>query len=453
MIPNPLDLIKDGSNAVSGWAWEKVASGIARWVLGAIGELINGILNFLKTSARADVTDAWFSGAGSPYESVRNVAAVLLVAFLLVGIISGLVRGDVAGMLRTLVADAPMAVLGMIATTVVVDVLLEITDSLSTAVLQGSDAQTVKFLEGFGVSATLLTGGFSAVVIGLVTVLAAVMIWIELMVRSSLIYLLVALSPLAFASSVWPAMRGVLRRLIELLMAVVVSKLAISIALAVGVAALGGAGSAAGPSPGVGEWAAQGLGTLIAGTAIICLAAFSPFVILKLIPLAEGAVIAQGMSRGPWRTAHTAMNTMYYAKSLGRLSGSGGGSGSGGSAGSGDAGPSPDFGPMPAGAGSGPGAMAGGAGSEGGGAGAVRGGASGGATAGASGAGSGAAAAGPAAIAVVAVQGAKTAKNATVKGVQHGADSVETSSEHGSGSTISEPPPRDPAEPFPGFDR
>jgi hypothetical protein len=97
----------------------------------------------------------------------------------------------------------------------------------------------------------------------------------------------------------------VLRRLIELMLGVILSKLVISIALSIGVAALGGAGGAAGEAPGTGEWAAQGLGTLVTGTSILCLAAFSPFMVLKLIPVAESAIAAQGVSRGPLNSARS----------------------------------------------------------------------------------------------------------------------------------------------------
>ena len=303
MIPDAIDVISGAAGSVAGWSWEQVSGGIAGWILGAIAELINGVLNFLKTTARPDVTDAWFSGSGSPYATVRNVSAVLMLGFLLAGLIQGLMKGDIGGMFRRVGVDVPLAIVGTLATTVVVDLLLDLTDALSTTVLDGAGGDAVKFLEGFGISAHLVTGGFSTVVIGLVAVIATVLIWIELMVRASLMYLLVAMSPLAFAASVWPAAQGLLRKLIELMIAVIVSKLVISIALAVGVAALGGAGGAAGDSAGVGEWAAQGLGTLIVGTSIVCLAAFSPFMVLKLIPMAEGAVVAQGLSRAPMNTA------------------------------------------------------------------------------------------------------------------------------------------------------
>jgi hypothetical protein len=44
---------------------------------------------------------------------------------------------------------------------------------------------------------------------------------------------------------------------------------------------------------------------------------------LKLIPWAEAALVAQGVSRSPVRAAHSTMGTVYYANSLGRLAGSG----------------------------------------------------------------------------------------------------------------------------------
>ncbi|MCZ7537745.1 MAG: hypothetical protein M5T61_18730, partial [Acidimicrobiia bacterium] len=203
----------------------------------------------------------------------------------------------------------------------VVDLLLDLTDAMSTAVLGGSDGDALKFLGTFGVQAHAATGGFNTVVMGIVALVAAFMIWIELLIRASLLYLLVAMSPLVFAASVWPAAKGALRRLLELMLAVIVSKLVISIALAVGVAALGGVVEADQQGQGVGEFAAQGLGKLVVGTAILCMAAFSPFIVLRLIPVAEAAVVANGISRAPLNTARSAMNTAYYGRSIGRLGG------------------------------------------------------------------------------------------------------------------------------------
>jgi hypothetical protein len=294
-------------------------------------------------------------------------------------------------------------------------------------------------------------------VLGVVALVATFVIWIELMVRSSLIYLLVAFSPLVFAASVWPSARGMLRRLVELLLAVILSKLAISIALSVGVAALGGTVTP-GADGGVGEFAAQSLGNLVVGTAILAMAAFSPFIILKLIPVAEAAVVAQGISRAPLNTARSGMNTAYYGQSLGRLAGMLGNGGGGDAPADADG---PSFGePDLAG-----GDLAGDAGAEGAGelagaaGGAEAGGGAGAAAGGSAAAGTAAAGvvAAPVAAAAIGVAAAKEAKDTAEETAESAANQAAdaTGSGPGGGSDVgwrqvpNTEPERDPSEPMP----
>jgi hypothetical protein len=322
-VPVPLPgsgIVRQIVNGASGWAWDQVANGIAGWVLGAAGTFVNGVVNFLKTEARPDPSAPWFSGPGSPYAAVRGIAATLLVGFLFLGLVSGLAHGDVAGMVRRMAADLPLAVIGTTVTITIVGYLLQLTDALSTDVLTNTGGQATKFLAGFGAVASGATGGFAAVLAGLVAVMAGFFLWVELMVRSVLVYLLVAISPLGFAALLWPAARVVLRRLAELLVAVIFSKFVISLALAVGVAALAGASDGKG-SAGVGTQAAGAIGTLLTGCAVLALAAFSPFLVLKLIPAAEAAVAAHGVSRGPVRAGHAGMTNLYHAQAISRLVG------------------------------------------------------------------------------------------------------------------------------------
>jgi len=317
------------SGMVGGWAWDKVADGITGWVLEAVGYFVEGVVGFLLTSARPDVTAVWFAGSGSPYATVRNIAGVGLVGFVFLGLVQGLILGDPAAMLRRVTFDLPAAVAGMVATTVVVGTLLDLTDALSATVLASSGGQAGQFLSGFGVAVNGATHGFAAVLLGLVAVLAAFFLWVELMVRSVLVYVLVAVSPLSFAAMVWPSARGVLRRTVELLVAVVLSKLAISIALTVGVAALAGAGTAGQPTASWGgaNAAATSLGVLLTGGAVLALAAFAPFLVLRLIPLAEGAVVAYGVSRAPMRAAQSTAGNVAMISSVSRLAGGGPGGG------------------------------------------------------------------------------------------------------------------------------
>src|SRR5690606_13814710 len=90
-------------------------------------------------------------------------------------------------------------------------------------------------------SLSTLTGGVSTAfvvfVLGFVAVLAGLVVVAELVIRAALIYIVVALAPLVFATRLWPATQGAARKLIELLCALILSKLVIAVALSVAAAA------------------------------------------------------------------------------------------------------------------------------------------------------------------------------------------------------------------------
>lgn len=307
-------IVQDLLGGAAGWAFEEIAEGIAKWVLGAVAFFVEGALRFLQTSGRPEVEADWFAGDGSPFAAVRDIAAVLLLAFAFLAILQGLLHGDIGLMVRQVAGKLPVAVAGMVLTVVVVAKLLDLTDALSAAVLSSPDDQALHFLSGFGVTVTSVSAGFAAVVLGLLAVLAALVLWVELIVRASLVYLLVAISPLGFAAMVWPSARGFLRKTVELLVAVILSKFVIAVALSVGVAALAGAGEAA-----AADGNSAGLGTLLVGAVLLGLAAFAPFIVLKLVPAAEAALVAQGVSRGPVRATQSGVSTY---SSVSRLAGS-----------------------------------------------------------------------------------------------------------------------------------
>jgi hypothetical protein len=185
----------------------------------------------------------------------------------------------------------------------------------------------------------------------------------------------------------------------------IVSKFIVALALGLGAAALGGGGPKDGD---FGTQAGLTVQGVIVGVTLMSLAAFAPFVVLKLIPVLEAALIAQGISRGPLRAAQTGMQGAYYARGLQRLAGGPGdsGGGQGGGGGANGSRPGPGGGPQggsPTGGGGGPTAAAGLGRGGGVGAAGAGGAAGGGATGGSATAGGGAAAAGPAAAAAAAV--------------------------------------------------
>jgi hypothetical protein len=133
---------------------------------------------------------------------------------------------------------------------------------------------------------------------------AAFALWVELLLREAAVYVIVLMLPLAFAALVWPTRRIWAVRAVEILVALILSKFAI-----VAVLSLGGAALDAGTGHG-------GIAQLMAGAVLILLAAFSPWALLRLVPMAEVAAGVAGPLRGELRTGQEAAD-----KSIGRAMG------------------------------------------------------------------------------------------------------------------------------------
>jgi hypothetical protein len=156
------------------YAFQETSQG--SWVLEGVAHFTNGIVNFLKTAARPEVDAVWFSGADSPYAAVRQVALSLLLVFAFLGLISGLLQGDVEGMVRRIAGGLPAALFGMVVTTFVVAKLLDLTDALSTAVLAHSGSDALEFLSGFQqVAIATAPQGFPALLLGFIAIISALL--------------------------------------------------------------------------------------------------------------------------------------------------------------------------------------------------------------------------------------------------------------------------------------
>ena len=139
---------------------------------------------------------------------------------------------------------------------------------------------------------------------------------VVLFMRSALLYLVAAFSPIVWASSVSPVMRGSGRRLVHVTVALVLAKPAITVTLVVGAKLLANAGAAAAPTASAVDGAAA-LGTLVTGFACFAIAGLSPWVVYRLLPSVEQAAVASGVVGGWGRTGMTAVQAGLMVKSLG----------------------------------------------------------------------------------------------------------------------------------------
>lgn len=328
-FPNPvgwaIDKVTGLVGGIATEGFQMIIGGLVAWVVDAVVWVVGGVFNFFIDATDPNVQADWFITGKGPYATTVTIGATLLLLFVFAGIIQGTLNGDVGGMLRRMAVDLPVSVLGMVGLVTITQALIRLTDLLSMQVLGNFKDDISKFTTVVA-SLQSLNGGtstaFVVFILGLVTVLAGLIVVAELVVRAALIYIVVALAPLIFATRLWPATKGAARKLLELLCALILSKLVIAVALSVAAAAAVGTGSGgqvtALPRPEVfaedpGGSVTQAVGILLTAAAAFGVAAFSPLLIARLLPLTEAAVVAQGVRGGPVRAGQQGLmmaNTM-----------------------------------------------------------------------------------------------------------------------------------------------
>jgi hypothetical protein len=263
------------TNGIAGWA----ASG-ATWLLRTIGQQID-------QSSRPALASSWFS---SRYASMRQIAIALSVIFLLLAIAHAALRHDLQQLIRSCLVALPAALLLMFAVVTLVELALALTDELSAAALgtTGQDARKAFADLGAVLSPAASTQpalpAFVIFVAAILTTLLSLLVWLELVLREAAVYLAVAFLPLALAAAVWPRTVHWAQRLAGWLGALILAKLTIATAFSLAGAMLAGSRSGSG-----------GLSALLAGCAVLVLAAASPWMLLRLIPFTAAA--GDGMHR------------------------------------------------------------------------------------------------------------------------------------------------------------
>jgi hypothetical protein len=113
----------------------------------------------------------------------------------------------------------------------------------------------------------------------IILAVGAFVLWLEMIIRDAAIYICVFFLPLTFVAMVWPATSRWARRLVELLIAIILAKFVIISILTLATAAIA--------NTGVAESDSTTFEQMLAGSAILVLAAWSPFALLRMIPMME----------------------------------------------------------------------------------------------------------------------------------------------------------------------
>jgi len=256
-----------------------IAGGVAQgasWLLGQIGAV-------MTSTTAIDLGASWFK---SHYGVMLALAGAVLLPLLLMSVVQAVLHQNASALLRAALVHLPLALLLGAVAVQLVQLALVATDAMSAAVSSASSSDVGSALSNLAASLAAQASGGSAGVPIFVTLLGALfvsfgalLLWVELLVRAAAVYVVTLFFPLALASLVWPAISHWCRRLVETVAALVLSKFVIVAVLSLAVGALGTAGGS--------------LSSELAGGALLLLAGFAPFTLLRLVPMVESGAAHQ----------------------------------------------------------------------------------------------------------------------------------------------------------------
>ena len=303
----PGDAASAAGSAAQGLAGD-VMDQVSGWMVQAAQTVDGDVMKATTATSTPELSAPWFQ---QEFAYLAFFGAALAGIVALLGVFSASARGDphalgeiFYGILRAGLVTGMVISLTLLA--------LSIADGISSDVAQHMPSQffgtlsTAWGTHGWGG----LASSALAFVAALVEVIVAVLLWIELLFRDAAIYVAVLFFPFTLAVAIWPRLSDANAKLARILATFIIFKPVALIVMMTGAnLLLGGVSFYAGVAPSA--------GTILAGLAVLAMAAFAPWAVMHLVGLDSGVM---GSSSGRRRGA-------------GGATGSSGGSSGGGSVG------------------------------------------------------------------------------------------------------------------------
>lgn len=300
--------VGSAASSVVGFGVDSVLNGLGSWVAQGAAWLLGQIGTVIGDTTSVDLGASWFR---AHYGTMAELAGVVIVPLLLLGIIQSVYRQNLSSLVRSVLVNVPLALLLTAVAVTLVQLGLSVTDAMSDAVARGSGLDAGHFMSSVVValSGTTATGqpstpAFVLFVGALAVVVGAVLVWVELLIRAAAVYVAVLFLPLALASLAWPAIAHWCRRLVDTLVALVLGKFVIVsvLSLAAGALAAGTGSTATGGTPSSSSSSSSaggGFTAVLGGAALLMLSAFAPWALLRLLPFVEAGAVGhlEGLSR------------------------------------------------------------------------------------------------------------------------------------------------------------
>jgi len=276
-----MGLLTNGLIHALGSAIYSAVSQVAGW---AFSGLTHALLATTSVSF-----GGWFDG---PWRAMAAVAALGAIPIFLLGVAQAVAAGAPGTALRRGLLSPVLIGVGLLSARTLVGGLLLLTDAACAAVVDVGIGGPAGFGRAMATLATTLGVGAGAIanpmplaasiLVAAVVGLLAFVIWVELALRAALLYLLVVFIPLGLAGLFWSWTASWMRRLAEVIAAVALSQLVITVAMV-----LAGASITASRSGG-------GIDAVISGVALLFLGTLGLPLALRMVPHATEAAVAAG---------------------------------------------------------------------------------------------------------------------------------------------------------------
>lgn len=252
------------------------------WLAQAIGNtaalMFEGVWAVFDQTTLVDVTSDGYVGV---YNILFGIAIFFMLGFFLLQLVTGLIRRDPGALSRAIVGLAK-SVLGSFLVITLTGLLLEIVDQLCIGLIHASG----NTLEGMGVKIGVLVAGLTGLTIaspgvgaivmiffGSLAIAAAAIVWFSLLIRKALLLVAVVLAPIALSGAAWDVTRGWFGKWVGFVVALIVSKLVITVVFLVAITQVDA------PI----DFDLASLSDPIAGIVLMAIAGFAPYMTYKFV--------------------------------------------------------------------------------------------------------------------------------------------------------------------------
>ncbi|KRC90075.1 hypothetical protein ASE25_11335 [Terrabacter sp. Root85] len=280
MAANPMCLVAQAAAGTAGAA-SNVVDGAFSNIAGYFGLAAQNATTWLwQQIGEATTLDLASPALAREMAITGAIAATLCLGLFIIQVTTAALRGHPVTLGRAL-SGLLISFVGSALALATTRVVLGAVDALSDGVVRFTMDTQMGALGGklSFVGLAQMQNPAVVILLAIVIIFAAVVVWAAMMIRKLMLIVAAVLAPLAFAGATADFTRAWVRRWIEFVAAMIVSKLLLVIILSIGVAVLNGAGQS---GTGVGQTVTQ----LAGGSLILLLGGLAPWVAIRMFHFA-----------------------------------------------------------------------------------------------------------------------------------------------------------------------